>query len=296
MDSGFQAVKISETVYWVGAIDWSIIDFHGYFTKRGTTYNAYLIMADKITLIDTVKAPFRDQMLSRIKSVTPVDSIDYIVSNHAEMDHTGCLGDVINITKPEKVFASPMGKRALNDHFELPMEITVVKTGEKLDLGNRTINFIETRMLHWPDSMFSILEEEKLLFSQDGFGMHLAGTCPFADQYTEYSLEYEAKKYYANILLPFSAQIKKLFKQIEDLGLEFNIIAPDHGPIWRGNDVSKILGWYKKWCEPIKGENALIVYDTMWGSTEKMARVLAEGVAEAGLFPPDGFIKISSQK
>jgi flavorubredoxin len=285
MDREFSAVKISETVYWVGAIDWSIIDFHGYSTKRGTTYNAFLILADKITLIDTVKEPYKGQMLSRIESVIPVKTIDYIVSNHSEMDHTGALPDIINLVSPEKIFASSMGEKTLREHFELNMDINIVKSGDKIDLGNRTLTFLETRMLHWPDSMFSYLNEEKILFSQDGFGMHLAGTSLFADNYNPDTLEYEAKKYYANILLPFSGQIKKLFKQIEDSGMEFNIIAPDHGPLWRGDDIKKIFGWYRKWCEPIKGDSALIIYDTMWGSTEKMARVIAEGIACTGLIP-----------
>jgi flavorubredoxin len=201
------------------------------------------------------------------------------------MDHTGALPDIINLVSPEKIFASSMGEKTLREHFELNMDINIVKSGDKIDLGNRTLTFLETRMLHWPDSMFSYLNEEKILFSQDGFGMHLAGTSLFADNYNPDTLEYEAKKYYANILLPFSGQIKKLFKQIEDSGMEFNIIAPDHGPLWRGDDIKKIFGWYRKWCEPIKGDSALIIYDTMWGSTEKMARVIAEGIACTGLIP-----------
>jgi len=169
----YKAVRISDRVYWVGAIDWVIRDFHGYNTKRGSTYNAYLILADKITLIDTVKAPFKEEMLSRISSVIEPQKIDYIVSNHSEMDHSGSLKAVIAEVNPEKVYASVMGTKALKEHFGLE-GILPLKSGENLSLGNMELSFLETRMLHWPDSMFSYLKDEKLLFSQDGFGMHLA--------------------------------------------------------------------------------------------------------------------------
>lgn len=275
------AVKVTDTVYWVGAIDWHIRDMHGYLTESGTTYNAFLVLSDKITLIDTVKAPFKGEMLSRISSLIDPGKIDYIISNHSEMDHSGCLIDTIEIVKPEKVFASAMGIKALEDHFHAGLEIIEAKNGGTIDLGNMTIKCYETRMLHWPDSMFSYLEEENLLFSQDAFGMHLATSERFDDEMDEHVLEHEAAKYYANILLPYSNLVLKLFDKLGDLGLEPAIIAPDHGPIWR-TGIDLILGLYKRWAGRELRNKAVIVYDTMWGSTDKMARVIEDELRARG--------------
>lgn len=281
MKETFEAVKVTETVYWVGAIDWNVRDFHGYSTSRGTTYNAFLVLADKVTLVDTVKAPFRDELLARVSSVIDPGKIDYIISNHAEMDHSGCLPEIIETVKPEKVFASPMGVKALADHFHADLDITEVKDGDVIDLGGRTVTFLETKMLHWPDSMVSYLNEEKLLFSQDGFGMHLASSERFDDELPLPLLEHEAKKYYANILLPFSRQVLKVLDRLSEAKLEFDIIAPDHGPIWRKNQA-RILELYRMWAGQKRGVKAVIVYDTMWGSTEKMAKAIADGLTTAG--------------
>jgi flavorubredoxin len=281
MKEAFEAVQVTEKVHWVGAIDWNVRDFHGYSTGRGTTYNAYLVLADKVTLVDTVKAPFREELVARISSVIDPGKIDYIVSNHSEMDHSGCLPEMIELVKPEKVFASTMGVQALSGHFHDGLDITEVKDGDRIDLGDRTITILETRMLHWPDSMVSYLEEEKLLFSQDGFGMHLASSERFDDELPLPLLEHEAKKYYANILLPFSRQVLKVLGRLSEAKLEFDIIAPDHGPIWRRNQ-GRILELYRAWAEQKRGAKAVVVYDTMWGSTEKMAKTIADGLTSGG--------------
>ncbi|MBU0509943.1 FprA family A-type flavoprotein [bacterium] len=278
----YQAVKITDRVYWVGAIDWTLRDFHGYTTGRGSTYNAYLILADKITLIDTVKAGFQHEMLARIASVVDPEKIAYIVSDHSETDHTGALTDTIERVKPEAVFASAMGVKALAGHFHGDLGIRAVKDGETLSLGNATLAFTETRMMHWPDSMFSYLVEEKLLFSQDGFGMHLASEERFADQLPPYVIEYEAAKYFANILMPYASRIVKVLDKVAQSGIELKIIAPDHGPVWR-SDTSWILGKYREWIERKPKRKAVIVFDTMWGSTEKMARAICEGLTESGV-------------
>jgi len=274
-------VKVTDDVYWVGAIDWSIRDFHGYFTGRGSTYNAYLIMADKITLVDTVKAPFKDELFSRIASVVALEKIDYILSNHSEMDHSGSLPEAIAAISPEKVFASTMGVKALSEHFQIDRDILPLKDGDTLSLGNRTLTFLETRMLHWPDSMVSYLVEEQLLFSQDGFGMHLASSQRFADEIAPEVIEFEGAKYYANILLPYSPLVTKLLARVGELGLRFKIIAPDHGPIWR-KDLDRIIGYYASWAQQKPGNKAVVLYDTMWGSTEKMAFAIAEGLTSEG--------------
>jgi flavorubredoxin len=282
MKNTFKAVRVTEDVWWVGAIDWNIRDFHGYQTRRGSTYNAYLILADKITLIDTVKAPFREEMMARIASVVDPEKIDYIVSNHSEMDHSGSLPEVIRAVNPKKVFASAVGAKTLTELFPLDREITAVQDGETLSLGNRSLTFLETRMLHWPDSMFAYLNEEQLLFSQDAFGMHLASLERFADECDPAILVYEAATYYANIILPYSPLVLKLIERVTAAGLSFRIIAPDHGPIWR-KETGGIIGSYAKWAAQKPGAKAVVVYATMWHSTQKMARAVSEGLAAGGL-------------
>ncbi len=280
MKKTFKAVQITEDIYWVGAIDWSIRDFHGYNTPRGSTYNAYLILADKITLIDTVKRPFMDELLARISSIIDPKDIDYIVSNHSEMDHSGSLTEMIDIIEPEKVFASKMGKKALNEHYGL--EVEDVENGGELDLENLTIKFLETRMIHWPDSMFSYVPERKILFSQDAFGMHLASSERYADELSEEILRQESDTYYANIVLPYSPMVKRTLDKVGEMNLELDFICPDHGPIWRGEKIPTILGWYGEYVEQKPKQKAVVLYDTMWGSTKKMARSIADGLIESG--------------
>ena len=278
----YSAIKVSKHVYWVGAIDWSIRDFHGYATPHGSTYNAYLVMADKITLIDTVKAPFMDEMMARIASIINPSKIDYIVSNHSEQDHSGCVLEVIDQVKPEKVFASVMGVKNLKDIFHSDYKIQPVKDGETLSLGNMDLKFMETRMIHWPDSMFSYLQEDGVMFSQDAFGMHLATLERFADELPVGQLEYEAATYYANIVLPYSPVVLKTLEKIAATDWAIKIFAPDHGPVWR-KDLGFIIDLYKKWAEQKPVNKAVIVYATMWHSTEMMAKVIAESLVREGV-------------
>ena len=278
----YSAIKVTDNVYWVGAIDWTIRDFHGYTTPRGSTYNAYLVMADDITLIDTVKAPFKDEMLSRIKSVVDPSKIKYIISNHSEMDHSGSLPDVIDFIKPEKVFASAVGVKTLKELFHDQHEIIPVKDGETLSLGNMELTFMETRMIHWPDSMFTYLAADELLFSQDAFGMHLASFERFADEIPAATLEYEGATYYANIVLPYSPIVLKALDKVAASGLKIKIIAPDHGPVWR-RDIGRIIELYKQWALQKPTAKAVVVYGTMWHSTEKMAQAISESLAQAGV-------------
>jgi flavorubredoxin len=278
----YRATQVSEHVWWVGAVDWNMRDFHGYSTNRGTTYNAYLVMGEKITLIDTVKAPFCSELLARIASVVDPAEISYVVSNHAEMDHSGGLATVLDVVKPEKLFASQLGAKALVEHFRLPMAVTPVKDGETLDLGNLKLTFAETRMVHWPDSMVSWLPGDDVLFSQDGFGMHLASSERFADQIDPSIVEYEGARYFANILLPFAPLVGKVIARLPTLGIAPKVIAPDHGPIWR-QDLGRILGLYGSWTLQKKTRKALVVYDTMWHSTSLMAHAIADGLDAGGV-------------
>ena len=208
--------------------------------------------------------------------------IEYIVSNHSEMDHSGSLPQVIAAVNPKKVFASVVGAKTLAELFPNPGEITPVMDGETFSLGNRTLTFLETRMLHWPDSMFTYLNEEQLLFSQDAFGMHYASLERFADGCDPAALAYEAATYYANILLPYSPQVLKLIEKVKSAKLSFKIIAPDHGPIWR-KETDGILGRYARWAAQKPEGRAVVVYATMWHSTERMARAISEGLAAGGL-------------
>jgi flavorubredoxin len=277
MSNLLKAIRISDHVWWVGAIDWNIRDFHGYMTKRGSTYNAYLILADKVTLLDTVRAPFREEMMARIASVIDPGDIQYIVSNHSEMDHSGCLPEVIDIIKPEKIYASVMGAKTLQEIFHQELPLVPLKDGDSLSLGNMTLSFLETRMLHWPDSMFSYLAQEQVLFSQDAFGMHLASSQRFDDETDPAVLRYEAATYFANILMPYAALITKLLARLDAAGLKFRIIAPDHGPVWR-KDIQGILRRYAEWAAQKPVRKAVIVYGTMWHNTEKMALAITEGL------------------
>ena len=284
MENYLKAVQVTEKVWWVGAIDWNLREFHGYRTVRGSTYNAYLVLADKITLVDTVKAPFKEEMMQRIASVIGDPAkIDYIVSNHAEMDHSGALPAVIAEVKPEKVFASQMGVKALDAHFRIGSALTPVKTGEAISLGNMSMTFVETRMLHWPDSMVSYIPEQKILFSQDGFGMHLATDKLFADENDPAVVEQEMSRYYANILLLYAPQTLKLLDDLPKLNLAIDVIAPDHGPLWRGELLGRPMEYYRKWASQVPEKRAVVVYSTMWHSTEKMAVAIADGIRSAGV-------------
>jgi flavorubredoxin len=283
MSGPFEAVKVSDHVYWVGAIDWGIRDFHGYSTTRGSTYNAYLVVGDDITLIDTVKAPFKDELLSRVASVTDPGNIRYIISNHSEMDHSGSLPAVIEAVKPEKVFASTLGVKDLTAQLDLGQEVTAVKDAEELELGGIHFTCFETRMIHWPDSMITYVADDKLLFSQDGFGMHLATSERFVDEVVNCPVFEEGAKYFANILLPYSSIILKMLDRVEQLGVEIDLICPDHGPIWRGEDCGWIIGLWKKWATQKPELKAVVFFDTMWGSTEKMGRAIGEALEDDGI-------------
>lgn len=275
--------ELAKGVYWVGAVDWDIRDFHGYSTYQGTTYNAFLIVDEKITLVDTVKKSHKHDLIREIKKYINPEDIDYIVVNHVELDHSGCLPDMVNLINPEKIICSPMGEKALKDHFhreDWPYE--VVKSGTEISLGKKTLQFIETRMLHWPDSMFSYLKEDGILFSSDAFGQHYGQVERFDDEANMSDVMHEAQKYYANILFLYSPLIKKLLKSVAEMNLDIKMIAPDHGVIWRSH-IDTILTAYDNWSNNRGEKRALIIYDTMWHSTEEMAKAVSEGLDLAGV-------------
>jgi flavorubredoxin len=275
-------IEIAQGIFDVGVNDWNISDFHGYSTPFGTSYNAFLILDEKTTLIDTVKSEFLDQLINNISSIIDPKKIDYVISNHTEMDHSGGLPRVMHRIGEEKpLFCSKMGVKNLSRHFSQKLNFRAVENGEELSLGARTLTFLETRMLHWPDSMFTYAKEDKILFSSDAFGQHYAGFEKF-DDVVGHIIMPHAKKYFANILLLYSPLILKLVEKVTELGLEFNMICPDHGIIWR-KDPAKIINAYVKWSKQEAEKKAVIVYDTMWHSTEKMADAIASGLVEQGV-------------
>jgi flavorubredoxin len=271
---------IKPDIYWVGGIDWDIRNFHGYSTNRGTTYNAYLIMDKKITLVDTVKHYLFDEMLNRIKEIVDPSKIDYIVSNHVEMDHSGSLIKILKYAKNAKVITSTRGEKGLLRHYKKNLNFQVANSGDTLNIGKRTLHFVHIPMVHWPDSMVTYIPSDKLLLPNDAFGQHIASSERYDDEIEWGILKEEAAKYYGNIVMPYGDQVKKALDTLS--GLKIDMIAPSHGVIWRTH-IPKILKEYKKWAN-FKTENkALIVYDSMWGSTEKIAKALEEGINETGL-------------
>lgn len=275
-------LEIAKNIYNVGAADWNIRDFHGYSTHEGTSYNAYLIVDEKIALIDTVKESFSERLIDNISQIVDPKKIDYMISNHTEMDHSGGLPRVMHLIGEDKpLYCSKMGQKNLARHFSRNWNYHPVESGEELSLGSRTLTFMETRMLHWPDSMFTYLKEDKILFSSDAFGQHYAGHEWFDDKIGDAIMPH-AKKYFANILLLYSPLILKLLETVREMDLEIAMICPDHGIIWR-EDPLKIVHAYAKWSKQEAAEKAVVVYDTMWHSTEAMAEAIVEGIAEQGV-------------
>ncbi|MBR1727968.1 MAG: FprA family A-type flavoprotein [Selenomonadaceae bacterium] len=289
MNTSLKAVKISEKIYWVGAVDWSMRNFHGYETSRGTSYNAYLILDEKVTLIDTVKAPFKDELLKRIASVVNPAKIDIIVSSHVEPDHSSALPFVVEYARNAEIITSqPNGLKGLTARYG-HLNYKPVKAGDSISIGERTLQFLPTPMLHWPDSMVTFCPEEKIIFSNDAFGQHLATSMRFDDENDLNTTLFEAKKYYANILMPFGKQALTALSALG--GHEIKMIATGHGVIWRKN-IDTILDCYSEWASGDVKDRAVIVFDSMWGSTEIIAQTITEAFAKRGI--PAAYYDIKS--
>ena len=274
-------IEVSKGLYWVGAIDWEIRDFHGYATPKGTTYNAYLVVDEKIALVDTVKEPFRDELLARIAEIVDPARIDYLIVNHLERDHFGSFAHVLGAAKNAQVYASERGRKGILDVYGDRWNVTGVKTNDRLSLGTKTLRFVEIPMLHWPDSMVTYVEPDRVLLSSDAFGQHVAGSQRFDREVDRPVLLDDAKTYYANILMPFSPLVQSLLAKLPSLDLAPQVIAPDHGLIW--TDPGTIVGAYARWSQFEAKDKIVIVYDTMWESTEKMAHLIARGAMDEGV-------------
>ncbi|MFA4982434.1 MAG: flavodoxin domain-containing protein [Candidatus Omnitrophota bacterium] len=279
-----KAIEIKKGIYWVGVVDWNVRSFHGhtYSTSRGSTYNSYLIIDDKIALVDTVYGPFAGEMIERIREIIPPEKIDYVIANHVETDHSGAMPALMKLCPKAKVYGTQKCKEGLYRNYYESWDFQVVKTGDKLKLGKRTLTFVEAPMIHWPDSMFTYCAEEELLMPNDAFGQHYASSERFDDQVDQCALMDEAAKYYANILWPLSSLILKKIEDLQKMNISIKMIAPSHGIIWR-KDPMKILNSYVPWAKNEVKPKVVIVYETMWGATAMMARLISEGLADAGV-------------
>jgi anaerobic nitric oxide reductase flavorubredoxin len=277
-------VSLKENVYWVGAVDWNLRDFHGYVTNRGTSYNAYLIQDEKTALIDTVKSNFVNDLIYNVEELTSFDKIDYIIVNHVEMDHSSGLPQIAKLAVNAKIYASVRGKDELIKHYGKDFErVETVKSGDTIKLGKRTITFLEAPMLHWPDSMFTYIVEDKILMPNDAFGQHLATSKHFDDEVEESVIMEEAAMYYANILMPLAPLIIRKINEVVAMKLPIEMIAPSHGIIWR-KDPMKIVNAYLNWSSGAAVKDKVtIVFDTMWNSTDRMAKEIANGIISEGI-------------
>lgn len=273
-------VELAPGVYAVGAVDWDQRNFHGYVTPRGVTYNAYLVVDDKICLIDNVKAAFAHELVERIAQIVDPARLDYVVTNHVEPDHSGSLPVIMEKAPQAQVVLTAPGQSEVVKHYQHHYNFRVVKEGDTLSLGRRTLHFIPLPMLHWPDSMCTYLAGEGILFSNDAFGQHICTNKRFDDENNLTEVLYEAGKYFANILMPYSRLVPKALEKVS--GLDIRLIAPSHGVIWRSH-IPTILAKYRQWASGEAAERVLVIYDSMWGGTEEMARRILEGVTAAGV-------------
>ena len=256
-------------------------DFHGYSTPTGTTYNAYLIVDERSVLVDTVKAPFFPEMLGRISEIIDPTRIDYVIANHVEIDHSGSLPQIVERIGNPMVVTSGEGRKGWRSTFRGPFNFKTVKTGETLSLGKRTLTFVEAPMLHWPDSMFTYVKEDRILLPNDAFGQHIATLERFEDEVGDEVMKHAAK-YFANILWPLAPLILKKVDEVVKMGIPIDIIGPSHGLIWR-KDPGRIIQAYVDWSQGKARRKVVIIYDTMWGSTEHLAKSILKGLIEEGV-------------
>jgi flavorubredoxin len=274
---------IKNNVDWVGKIDWELKTFHGeeYSTHSGSSYNSYLIREEKTVLIDTVWLPYADDFVENLEKEVDLNSIDYIIVNHGEMDHSGALPKLMEKIPNTPIYCTANGVKSLRGQYHKEWNFNVVKTGDTLDIGKgKSLVFVEMRMLHWPDSMATYMTGDNILFSNDAFGQHYACDHLFNDLADECLLYQEATKYYANILTPFSKILKKKLEEIIAMNLTIDIIATSHGAIWRDNPM-QIVEKYLAWCDDYQENQITIIYDTMWNGTKHAAEKIAEGIRSA---------------
>ena len=285
--------KVKNNVFWVGKVDWELRKFHGneYSTHKGSSYNSYLIQEEKTVLIDTVWTPFAEEFVENLSKEIDLDKIDYIVANHGEVDHSGALPALMKRIPGKPIYCTENAVISLKGQYHEDWNFQVVKTGDKLDIGNgKELVFVEMRMLHWPDSMATYLTKDNILFSNDAFGQHYANEELFNDLVDQCDLFNESIKYYANILTPFSHILRKKLDEVISLGLPIDIIATSHGVVWRENPM-QIVEKYSQWANDYQENQITVIYDTMWNGTKLLAEKIAEGIR---LADPDVVVKVFS--
>ncbi len=274
-------MELAQNIYSVGVVDADVRVFHGYQTPVGTTYNAFLVVDDRVTLVDFVKRQFAPEFLSNIEEVLGDRKIDNIICNHVEPDHSGALPEVMAKYPEAKIFGTAACEKGLRAYYkEVAFEFCTVKLGEALNTGNKTFSFIPMPMVHWPDSMATMLVEDKILFSNDAFGQHIGTGAAFDSDLTLDELMERVGNYYANIVLPFGMQVQKLATSLSEYRIE--TVCPSHGVILK-KTIPLVLEKYAYWAQGRVAEKTLcIVYDSMWNTTAKMARNLAREYGEMG--------------
>lgn len=273
--------RITDSIDWVGYVDWTVKDFHSFVTPRGATYNAFLIRDEQTALIDTVKGPYAETLLERVRALTPLDKVNYVVCNHAEPDHAGAIGAVVAACKNITVVCNAKCRDTLARYFDTTSwRFRIVSTGDTLSLGRHTLSFIDTPMIHWPESMATFVPEERILFSMDAFGQHIASSNRFDSASDLGYILHEAKAYYANILMPFGRGVLGLLDKVAPLNPR--ILATSHGVIWRSH-VNTILEAYRTWAAFKPEAKVVVAYDTMWEATKQMAQAIADGASIPGV-------------
>lgn len=280
--------KITDGVYWVGSLDWDLRTYHGY-TLDGTSYNCYLVFGKKTALIDNVYPGHSAQMWARIADAFAKEGrkeqIDIIVQNHIEKDHSGALVEVHKKFPAAPIYCTGVAETGLLRHFPVLADATFrhVKTGETLDLGGKTLVFVQAPLLHWPDSMFTFYAEKGILFPNDAFGQHLCCAGRLDTEIPGQVLMDATQKFYANLIVPLTPLFMKKAEELTGLGLieKVMMICPSHGQIW--TDPGRVIGAYMGWAtgKSMK-DKVTIIYDTMHGSTKMLAHELAEGVIAGG--------------
>ncbi len=271
--------KINEWITWVGKTDWELKKFHGdeFTTKKGSSYNSYLIQDEKTVLIDTVWLPYDKEFVTRLKQTVDLKEIDAVIIQHGEVDHTGALPELMQEIPNTPIYCTQNAVKSIQGQYHEDWNFKTVKTGDTLKLGKHTLTFIEAPMLHWPDTMFTYMDGQDILFNNNGFGQHYASEFLYADEVKEDELWEQAITYYANILAPFSMLVKKKIDEILKMNLPIKMICPSHGVIWRKNP-QQIIQKYLEWADNYRENQITILYDTMWNSTKKMAEAIATGI------------------
>lgn len=271
--------KINDCVTWVGKTNWELKKFHGdeYTTKKGSSYNSYLIRDEKTVLIDTAWLPYDKEFVANLKKEIDLNQIDYIVGNHGEVDHSGSLPLLMKEIPNVPIYCTANGVKSIKGQYHEDWNFVTVKTGDTLTIGKHTLTFIEAPMLHWPDTMFTYMDKDNILFSNDGFGQHMASEHLYAHEVDKAELYQEALTYYANILAPFSKMVEKKIDEILKMNLPIDMICPSHGLIWKENPI-QIVEQYQKWAKDYQENQITILYDTMWNDTRKMAEAIARGI------------------